>query len=455
MTALGVGLVSVACGQSTMQFPVARDTSIDGWDGHDGYGDPPVFDKTFQTEEWANFGGAVGIRARKANQHGAIMDWDTDAINAFLNTNADLTQPVTWTFNLYPYQFLPTFDVTIETLESLNDWSEGDGGGIDVNDDGAIDENDAYVNFNWSPDTKAVTTNFAQTAYMLDDDGDRVLDVENSVPWLDNETGTGGIDDNQYSILGRADNWSPGLPVPDFENTELLLLDDILEASEQATYASVPLDNDLVTAILTDPNNRGILLGPKDNQSFDNWTIHSRESDGFGQPAEELPGPMAAFLEVTYTPRTAPNGDFNASGALDGGDIDDLTTQSAGGTNPATYDLNADTLVNEGDVNVWVKDLFNSWIGDANLDGEFNSTDLVNVLASGTYEADVASVWTTGDFNGDGRTNSSDLVAALADGGYELGPRGATAAVPEPATLTLLAMGLLASFGCGRRYGRR
>jgi hypothetical protein len=136
-------------------------------------------------------------------------------------------------------------------------------------------------------------------------------------------------------------------------------------------------------------------------------------------------------------------GDFDSSGALDASDIDDLTGQSAGGTNPSAYDLNADSLVNDVDVNVWVKDLYNSWIGDADLNGEFNSSDLVVVLASGTYEADVNSVWTTGDFNGDGRTNSSDLVAALADGGYEGGPRAAVGAVPEPASGPLLVLGLL------------
>jgi hypothetical protein len=141
--------------------------------------------------------------------------------------------------------------------------------------------------------------------------------------------------------------------------------------------------------------------------------------------------------EVEGTP-----GDFNGNGVLDAGDIDDLTGQTAGGTNPAAYDLNGDALVNETDIGVWVNDLFNSWMGDANLDGQFNSSDLVGVLASGTYEADVDSVWSTGDFNGDGRTNSSDLVTALAGGGYEAGPKAA-AAVPEPSTAWLAIVGLL------------
>jgi hypothetical protein len=164
----------------------------------------------------------------------------------------------------------------------------------------------------------------------------------------------------------------------------------------------------------------------------------AKESPYLGGELDLQPGRLVLTLEGGVL-----TGDFNANGVLDAPDIDDLTAQSAGGMNPATHDLNADALVNVGDVNVWVKDLFNSWVGDANLDGEFNSGDLVVVLASGTYEADVDSVWTTGDFNGDGRTNSTDLVAALADGGYELGPRAAVAAVPEPSALLLTLCGLV------------
>jgi MYXO-CTERM domain-containing protein len=151
---------------------------------------------------------------------------------------------------------------------------------------------------------------------------------------------------------------------------------------------------------------------------------------------------MAEFFVNVTDPL---QGDFDSDGQLGAADVNDLTVQVAGGANPAAYDLNADTLVDSGDIGVWVKDLYNSWIGDANLDGEFNSGDLVDVLATGTYEVDVDSNWSSGDFDGDGRTNSGDLVAALADGGYEAGPREGAAAVPEPASglLGLMAFGML------------
>lgn len=150
-------------------------------------------------------------------------------------------------------------------------------------------------------------------------------------------------------------------------------------------------------------------------------------------------------------------GDFDGDGLLTGADIDDLTAQSASMMNLLEYDLNADTLVDEQDAKVWIKDLFGSWVGDADLDGQFDSGDLVVVLASGAYEADIDSVWTTGDFNGNGRTDSGDLVSALADGGYEAGPRAAVAAVPEPSGLALFTLaGATTGYGlAGRRSSRR
>ena len=136
-------------------------------------------------------------------------------------------------------------------------------------------------------------------------------------------------------------------------------------------------------------------------------------------------------------------GDFNENGVLDAPDIDILTVGIVTSNSPI-YDLNGDSILNAADAHYWIKELFNSWIGDANVDGEFNSSDLVAVLAAGTYETGADAVWTTGDFNADLVTNTADLVAALSDGGYELGPRAAVAAVPEPRGAWLLTLGLAA-----------
>ncbi|MCA9153019.1 MAG: PEP-CTERM sorting domain-containing protein, partial [Planctomycetales bacterium] len=51
--------------------------------------------------------------------------------------------------------------------------------------------------------------------------------------------------------------------------------------------------------------------------------------------------------------------------------------------------------------------------------------------------------WGEGDWDGDGLFGTSDFATAFQDGGYEAGPRPAVSAVPEPASLTLLLLGLL------------
>jgi len=139
-------------------------------------------------------------------------------------------------------------------------------------------------------------------------------------------------------------------------------------------------------------------------------------------------------------------GDFNSNGLLDVADINMLEVQVAGGSNPTAYDLNKDTKVDTGDIGVWVRDLKKTWIGDADLNGQFNSADFVKIFQAGKYDLNEAADWSQGDWNGDLRFNSGDLVSAFQDGGFEAGPRTAVAAVPEPssAVLSLLAVGSLA-----------
>ena len=136
-------------------------------------------------------------------------------------------------------------------------------------------------------------------------------------------------------------------------------------------------------------------------------------------------------------------GDFNNNGVLDVADIDDLMVRVAAGENPMAYDLNDDAAVNTEDIRIWVKDLANTWFGDANLDGEFNSEDVVASFQAGKYGLDMDAGWAEGDWTADRRFGSEDLVAAFEDGGYGLGLRAAVNAVPEPSCAILLGIGMI------------
>ena len=93
----------------------------------------------------------------------------------------------------------------------------------------------------------------------------------------------------------------------------------------------------------------------------------------------------------------------------------------------------------EGDLDALIEDVLQTSAGDANLDGLFNTADLVLVFQEGQYEDDVDgnSLWSQGDWNCDGEFDSSDLVDAFKTGQFELAPP------PSPATPSDLASALL------------
>ena len=77
-----------------------------------------------------------------------------------------------------------------------------------------------------------------------------------------------------------------------------------------------------------------------------------------------------------------------------------------------------------------IQNVLGTSAGDANLDGVFNSSDLVAVFRVGEYEDAIPdnSSWADGDWNCDGEFNSRDIVAAFQAGRY-------VAASPLPALL--------------------
>ena len=150
-------------------------------------------------------------------------------------------------------------------------------------------------------------------------------------------------------------------------------------------------------------------------------------------------------------------GDVNEDGMLDVRDIDDVALAIREGRGDPAFDVNSDGNVTLDDHRSLIKEVLNTWLGDANLDGEFNSGDLVEVFQANNYEDQLRlnSGWATGDWNADGEFTSSDLVAAFQDGGYERGPRVNVIAVPEPTSLLTLIVGSAALLLCRARRSRR
>ncbi len=104
------------------------------------------------------------------------------------------------------------------------------------------------------------------------------------------------------------------------------------------------------------------------------------------------------------------------------------------------FDLNGDGMINDGDIMYLVSTVLETGPGDANLDGRFDSADLVQVFQRGRYEDTTAGVlgWSDGDWNCDGEFNSGDFVVALTVGQYvsEAPSRGVTVRQAADAALS-------------------
>lgn len=147
-----------------------------------------------------------------------------------------------------------------------------------------------------------------------------------------------------------------------------------------------------------------------------------------------------SIYEATWVSESI-SGDYNFDGVLDANDIHLLSAAIRDSNTDSEFDLNNDSLVDQRDLNVWVTELRQTWFGDSNLDGVFDSADFVAVFTSGQYEDGIPmnSNWATGDWTGDAEFTSADLVVAFQDGGFERGQRAAYV-VPEPSDILLLVL---------------
>ncbi|MEZ6120832.1 MAG: FG-GAP-like repeat-containing protein [Pirellulaceae bacterium] len=135
------------------------------------------------------------------------------------------------------------------------------------------------------------------------------------------------------------------------------------------------------------------------------------------QPAGDLTG---IVIHQNVTPLEYAAGDVNRDGQLSIADIDQLCLARSEQSTDAIFDLDGDQRLTFQDYTVLVEDILQLNYGDANANGTFDSSDLVQVFQQGHYEqaTDQPVGWAAGDWNCDGRFDSSDLVVAFQHGQF-------------------------------------
>lgn len=115
-------------------------------------------------------------------------------------------------------------------------------------------------------------------------------------------------------------------------------------------------------------------------------------------------------------------GDLNHDDQVNADDVDRLCMAIRGNASDELFDLNGDSAVNREDMQHMIRDILQTTPGDANLDGVFNSSDLVAIFMAGQYEdqAKGNSGWAQGDWDCDGDFTSSDLLLAFQVGHYQV-----------------------------------
>ncbi len=143
------------------------------------------------------------------------------------------------------------------------------------------------------------------------------------------------------------------------------------------------------------------------------------------------PGFSVGFEVLEPAPLDAERSfDLDGSGVVDGHDLVLLQEAGRWPMAPFAFDLNSDGKVTVADVSVLVQSGLNSRFGDTNLDGRFDSSDLVQIFNSGSFGRRAA--WISGDFTGDGFFDSDDLVLAFQHGTYSnLDPVAVAAAMDD------------------------
>ncbi len=151
-------------------------------------------------------------------------------------------------------------------------------------------------------------------------------------------------------------------------------------------------------------------------------TAHFIANADLWQSNVRFSGHAAAGYDFVATPIgiSSASGDVSDDRVVDAMDIDLVAAAIRDDLQDSRFDLTRDGSIDDADRRYLIETIFDTSAGDSNLDGRFDSGDLVSVFQAGKYEDGVPgnAGWAEGDWNGDGDFDSGDLVSAFQAGKY-------------------------------------
>ena len=185
----------------------------------------------------------------------------------------------------------------------------------------------------------------------------------------------------------------------------------------------------LATDHLVATSKKGTMMIVLDSDSVVNDTILLDATPAYSMAAADFDSDgdidmvVATDAGLRLLENTTPAllGDFNRDGVRDALDIDSLCIATSFGPGPQVpgYDFNQDGHVSRADFDSFRRLVFDAPIGDSNLDGVFDSSDLVQIFQSGRYESKRVAGWSEGDWNCDRQFSSRDFVTAFEANSYQ------------------------------------
>lgn len=176
-----------------------------------------------------------------------------------------------------------------------------------------------------------------------------------------------------------------------------------------------PATDQFVNLLWWDPNGnwpnavQPLMLASIDFVKSNNWTQSTINFSGHAAGA-------LTFHADSTNLRSTLLADFNADSAVTAADIDALFAAIRIGTVEPRFDLNEDSKVDRGDVEILVKDILRTRLGDTDLNRRVQFADFLRLSANfGKSEKH----WADGDFDGNGRVDFADFLVLSASFGFD------------------------------------